>query len=527
MGRPWEILHGDVRRVCKTLEANSFDAVLCDPPYGLSFMGRRWDYSVPSALLWSEVERVLKPGAHAMIFGGSRTFHRTVVAAEDGGLIPRDLLFWIYGSGFPKSHDVSKAIDKDAGAEREVIGPGRRHNSYSKGSGATITHGTGVPPETAPATEEAEDWYGFGTALKPSYEPILLARKMLDGTVAENALKWGAGALAIDAARIGSAGGTAGRDYEKTGLFGMGGKATIEQLNAGRWPANIILSHLDACELVGHRPSSDVAVKTKSTGKVVSENVAMGGANYGPTVVGRSERPDEEIWTCAPGCPVRMLDEQSGDRPGMSGGGKHRAGYPGGMFGGIDSTHTARGDSGGASRFFYTAKADRYQREAGLEKKKAVPKGVGALRDGGRTASTSANTHPTVKPIDLIRYLAALILPPKRDTPRRILVPFSGVASEMIGCMQAGWDEVVGIEREAEYIEIAKARITGGGVLSGLMDRKLRRRKRERERVTVDASTDASRGTSRNAYGSFAHNDKGEDTEALREKWREQARKRR
>ena len=508
-------------------------------------MGRRWDYSVPSALLWSEVERVLKPGAHAMIFGGSRTFHRTVVAAEDGGLIPRDLMFWIYGSGYPKSHNASKAIEKLEGEE------------------------------------EAEDWIGFGTALKPSYEPILLARKMLDGTVAENALKWGSGALAIDVSRIGSdepfvapAGNTGktAASFAPVNVTGYEGQTVV-----GRWPSNIIIDEV--------------------TGKV--------------------------------------LDVMFGDHPGMSGGGKHRKDYAGGMFGGIDSEGTARNDNGGVSRFFkttepddlgselfhaakailaewlpsnvstaerrstlsrervgsalkavvarasservtvtstsglftsvtvsefetlcesaialiltserkcwpellqgkhtlsrslasaavaleqtgittittslstsdgsvvavtfentqrsvevgeadsrsrvfYTTKADRYQREAGLEKMKKVPKGVGALRDGGRTATTSANTHPTVKPIDLIRYLAALILPPKRSTPRRILVPFSGVASEMIGCMQAGWDEVVGIEREAEYIAIAKARITGGGVLSGLMDKKMRRRK--------------------------------------------------
>jgi hypothetical protein len=493
MSKPWEILHGDVRRVCKTLAANSFDAMLGDPPYGLSFMGKRWDYSVPSALLWSETERVLKPGAHAMIFGGSRTFHRTCVAVEDGGLIPRDLLFWLYGSGFPKSHDVSKAIDKkrddtdevrvvcrflraqmeakgwtsrEIGREFEmhsrmvdhwaardsdsqpnlptldqwlrlktVIGFSNEMDAevkrlnWRKGEAGDAWKGAEIVGEyttntpglagqrfakrdatmRAP-TEEAEEWLGFGTALKPSYEPILLARKMLEGTVAENALAWGSGALAIDGARIGN---DPISQHGRSGdTFGFTSAEPAGRAWTGRWPGNIILSHNPGCTMDGE---------------------------------------------CEPGCMVRMLDEQSGERPGMSGGGKHREGYGGGMFGGIDSTGTARGDSGGSSRFFYTTKADRYQRNAGLD---------------------AANTHTTVKPIDLIRYLAALILPPKRDTPRRILVPFSGVASEMIGCMQAGWDEVVGIEREAEYIEIAKNRITKGGVLSGLMDKKMRRRKR-------------------------------------------------
>ena len=487
-GKPWQILHGDVRRICKSLPASYFDATLSDPPYGLSFMGRRWDYSVPSAMLWSEVERTLKPGAHGIMFGGSRTFHRTAVAVEDGGFEIRDVLMWLYGSGFPKSYDVAKGIVDALGrtSEREVVGKSRGTSSVTKGSyrGGVGTKQKAIDIDvTKAATEEAAQWEGFGTALKPGYEPILLVRRYLDGTVAENALKHGVGGIAIDACRVGMSGGPAGHAYEKTGLFGMGGKATIEQLPAGRWPANVILTHSADCRLVGTRASKDKAIKTRSTGQPISSNRAMGGPNYGPTVVGATERPDEEIWECEPDCPARTIDEQSGDRPGMSGGGKHRADYAGGMFGAIDSMHTARSDSGGASRFFYTAKADPYQRDAGTDAlPKAIAQGVGALRDGGRGVSARGNIHPTVKPIDLIRYLATLILPPKRETPRRILVPFSGSGSEIIGCLQAGWDEVVGIEREVEYIEIAKARIANGGVLSGLRDRKLRlKSKRERE----------------------------------------------
>ena len=488
-GKPWQILHGDVRRVCKALPRDYFDATLSDPPYGLSFMGRRWDYSVPSAMLWSEVERTLKPGAAGIMFGGSRTFHRTCVAVEDGGLEIRDVLMWLYGSGFPKSYDVAKGID-DALEDVPFENPTTSRSSLLSVDGGSYRGGVGTKqtakdvPITSAASAEAKAWEGYGTALKPAYEPILLVRRYLDGTVAENALKWGTGGLAIDASRVGTSGGPAARALNNgengvRQVYGTYGATRTEAIDAGRWPANIILTHSATCEFVGTKPSKEKAVHTQSTGKPVSSNRAMAGPNYGPTVVGATQRPDEEVWRCAEDCPVRIMNEQSGERPGMSSGGKHRSDYPGGMFGGIDSTSTARGDSGGAARFFYTTKADPYQREAGthtISKKRA--QGVGALRDGGRGGSERGNIHPTVKPIDLIRYLATLILPPKRETPRRILVPFSGSGSEIIGCLQAGWDEVVGIEREAEYIEIAKARIANGGVLSGLQDRKLRRRKR-------------------------------------------------
>jgi hypothetical protein len=457
-------------------------------------MGRRWDYSVPSAMVWSEVERVMKPGAHAMIFGGSRTFHRLTCAVEDGGFEVRDVLMWLYGSGFPKSTDISKEIDRKLGAEREVTGTaGALWEDWEANAGGKGKPRSGLRRDKSVTAAAA--WKGQGTALKPAYEPILLARKFLEGNLAEAALEHGVGGLAIDACRIGSderfvaPAGNTGKSAASVAPVNVTGYSG--QMVAGRWPANVILSHLDECERVGSRASKDTAVKTASTGKVVSENVAMGGPNYGRTIVGSMTRPDEEIWKCVDGCPRAMLDAQSGNRPGMSGGGKHRADYPGGMFGGIDSMHTARGDSGGASRFFYTPKADRYQREAGLDEMRKRSRGentgrkegaAGTQQQRGRAGAGSndgaANVHPTVKPIDLIRYLATLILPPKRDTPRRILVPFAGVSSEMIGCIQAGWDEVVGIEREAEYVEIARARISKGGVLSGLMDRSMRRRKK-------------------------------------------------
>ena len=165
--------HGDCREVMATLDAESVDAIVCDPPYGLSFMGKGWDHGVPGVEFWVEALRVAKPGAHLLAFGGTRTYHRLACAIEDAGWEIRDCVMWVYGSGFPKSHDVSKAIDKAAGAEREVIG-------YSKGMSGSV-HGGGQSvgiddPITAPATDAARQWSGWGTALKPSHEPVIVAR---------------------------------------------------------------------------------------------------------------------------------------------------------------------------------------------------------------------------------------------------------------------------------------------------------------------------------------------------------------
>ncbi len=423
---------GDVVEVLRGYEDNSFDAVLCDPPYGLSFMGKKWDYDVPQAALWAEVLRVCKPGAALIAFSGTRTYHRTVVQIEDAGWEIRDQLAWMYGSGFPKSLDVSKALDAAAGAVRAITGT-------RKGTGNTSmcgeADGKGFGPTvdvTAPATDAARAWSGYGTALKPAYEPAVLARKPLEGTVAANVAKWGVGAIAIDASRIGYASeedraaaaaaaaaaamrGAADQNANRTayGDFNNGAASIpgfLEKQSLGRWPANVLLDE------------------------------AAGAA----------------------------LDAQTGNRPGMSGGGKHKADYAGGMFGGIDGNEAhARNDSGGASRFFYCAKANRKERDAGCE---GLPlKSAAEMTDSeegqarldsprtgaGRTGG-ARNHHPTVKPIALMEYLARLIMPPN---PGAILVPFSGSGSEMIGALRAGWPAVLGIERESEYVEIARKRL--------------------------------------------------------------------
>lgn len=355
--RPWTIHHGDVRAVARTLEAKSFDAICCDPPYGLRFMGRRWDYSVPSVNVWSALLRLLRPGAHAVIFGGSRTFHRLAVNVEDGGFEIRDVLMWLYGTGMPKGLDVSQAIDRQLGAKRtKVIG----HKQGVRAEGGS-GHGAAVPnqkkvsvslPITAPATELATDWDGYNTVLKPAYEPALLARRMSDANIAECAIRYGVGGI----------------DVASTAVKVPGEK--------DRYPSNVVV--------------------------------------------------DDEV--------AAMM--------------------------------------GGAARYFYSTKASRSEREAGLQEsgmEEVVIKRLNGSFADGNFETTGRNTHPTVKPQDLVRYFARMVLPPKRrdGRPRRILVPFSGSGSEVIACLQAGWDEVVGIEREQEYCEIAEARIRRGKIFDG------------------------------------------------------------
>jgi len=383
VGERWTLIAGDVREVDL---GEGFDAVLCDPPYELGFMGRAWDRSgvafTPDT--WARVLAACKPGAHLMAFGAPRNYHRLACAIEDAGWEIRDSLMWLFGSGFPKSLDVSKAIDKAAGAERQVVGrrtdraatPKQdiRGGNYMAGVNGAID----CSAITAPATDAARQWSGYGTALKPAYEPIVLARAPLDGTVAHNATAHGCGALAIDAGRVG-----------------------------GRWPANVLL--------------------------------------------------DEEA--------AAMLDAQSGTLTSGS-----RASGEFGMMGfggnGVQPMLAIAGDSGGASRFFYTAKASREDRDHGLKaaplqmRRSSMNHGNGQSDtriDGGKTA-IGRNPHPTVKPTDLIEYLARLILPPARSTPRRLLVPFAGSGSEMIGALRAGWDEVVGVE--LVYADLARERLT-------------------------------------------------------------------
>jgi len=417
----YKILHGNNLDILPTLADNSIDSIVTDPPYELGFMGKKWDSSgiAYSVELWQQCLRVLKPGGHLLSFGGTRTYHRLAVAIEDAGFELRDSIAWLYGSGFPKSLDVSKAIDKAAGAEREVIGtkiasPKGISQAEARSDSAAGAYG-GETKEidiTAPSTLEAKQWEGWGTALKPAFEPVIVARKPIEGTVANNVLKWGTGGLNIDGSRIGSEGGTQKSNPQPesksqnaygNGLNGGG----VEPINAGRWPANIILDPYTA-ELLDEQSGKSVS-KAANRGLQSAVNI-YGGLKGEPA-------------------------------PGKEG------------------TNTVRGhnDSGGASRFFYVAKASKRDRNEGLDElpKKTNSEWPQSL-DGNdsRGAEPRQNFHPTVKPTSLMEYLIKLVTPPNGT----VLDPFTGSGSTGKAAILQGFD-FIGIEMTKEYLPIIEGRL--------------------------------------------------------------------
>ena len=484
-GRRWRIIQGDVLEVLADEPDDSYDGCFCDPPYGYTFMGKKWDHAVPGPDYWAEVLRVLKPGAMLLVFGGTRTWHRLACAIEDAGFELRDTLMWLHGQGFPKSHDISKAIDKAAGAEREVVGYSRGVVvEDNKGYGGIARGGVGIVqkacdvPVTAPATPAAKVWEGYGTGLKPSFEPVLLAMKPLDGTFAANALKWGVAGINVDGCRIVGAKGSGqwGSDQTKSeSIFGMGGNDTrTEQHTRGRWPSNLLLQHLPECERRGTKRVRgsylDHDIKGDNTlhpfrGKHHTHNTGYADPDGLETV---------DDYICEPNCPVAMLDAQSGILP-PAGGPKYTT-HDSGMFGmGVPGKIFT--DKGGASRFFrtfegeapcrfrYVPKSSRRERDAGLEGMPEQPRFSGGLGGAsiplkGSPMPVGRNPHPTCKPLALCEYLSRLIIPPAeyRDEAQ-LLVPFAGVMSEAIGAMLAGWRNVTAIELVEEYCEIGEARM--------------------------------------------------------------------
>jgi site-specific DNA-methyltransferase (adenine-specific) len=419
----YQILHGNNLDILPTLADNSIDSIVTDPPYELGFMGKKWDSSgiAYSVELWQQCLRVLKPGGHLLSFGGTRTYHRVAVAIEDAGFELRDSIAWLYGSGFPKSLDVSKAIDKQAGAEREPItevisdifgdqevekklaNPGSTADRLSMGNNWQDN-----PVETKPATPEAETWQGWGTALKPAFEPVIVARKPIEGTVANNVLRWGTGGLNIDGSRIGSE--TISTHNAPKGSFAggepdRGSDTSSYKQHTGRWPANIILDPYTA----------------------------------------------------------ELLDEQSGESTSKIG--KPRGTEKKGLFANSDynKVGTEHNDSGGASRFFYVAKASKRDRNEGLEELPAVrasamgydiglgEAGEGMFKDRN---PQKQNFHPTVKPTSLMEYLIKLVTPPNGT----VLDPFTGSGSTGKAAILQGFD-FIGIEMTQEYLPIIEGRL--------------------------------------------------------------------
>jgi DNA modification methylase len=305
---------GDCLEVLRTLPNASVDAVVTDPPYGLAFMGKKWDYDVPSVEVWAECLRVLKPGGHLLAFAGTRTQHRMAVRIEDAGFEIRDMIAWVYGSGFPKSLDVSKAIDKAAGAEREVLGV-----AGTTGGGRSKDYLAGNYSATAPATPEAQQWQGWGTALKPALEPITVARKPFNGTVASNVLEHGTGAINVDGCRVDASGADLSRVNNTSlgsasgGIYGKAGAFVSEGSPLGRWPANLI--HDGSDEVVRLFPQTGVNRGGNST------QINAGTGRYNWNTGEAKAMPD-----------------------------------------GVDPGY---GDSGSAARFFYCAKTSKRERGEG------------------------------------------------------------------------------------------------------------------------------------------------------------------
>lgn len=389
----YSLFHGDCVAVMRVMPAESVDAIVCDPPYNLSFMGKAWDATGVAFQpgTWMAAMRLLKPGGHLLSFGGTRTSHRLTCAIEDAGFEIRDSIAWLYGSGFPKSLNVSKAIDKAAGAEREVVGVagrsggGRTAMNDAPGNGRAKDYLEGDYYDSTAATDAARQWEGWGTALKPAHEPIICARKPFRGTVAANVIEHGTGALNIDGCRIEGEPWSfthSGKTSRSAGIMGntSGAREGVAESNpSGRWPANVAMDESQAAAL------------------------------------------DEQTTHLLGAITVRRnLVGQEQNANGIYGSRKRDA-----------SADVSYGDSGGASRFMYVAKAPKAERP--------VVNGI---------------SHSTVKPLTLMRWLVRLVTPPGGT----VLDPFCGSGTTLQAARLEGFTSI-GIESEADYLPLITKRM--------------------------------------------------------------------
>lgn len=495
----WTVHYGDCLDELKILPDDSVDAVVTDPPYALDFMGKGWDKFEPEqyedwCYQWAlECLRVLKPGGFLLACGGTRTYHRLTSGIEDAGFEIRDSLIWLHGQGFPKNLDVSKAIDKAAGAEREITRPEKVADNYRP------EHIDFDP--RASSTTEAQQWAGWGTALKPSHEPIVMARKPFKGTVAANVLHYGTGAINIDACRVGSeprvnqsAGNKPNSGVYQLGITGMPPNVEAKECQ-GRWPANVVLSHSADCVATGTKQvktsmgkrggspdgngiyggsfprgnnqdvgyadadgtetvdaydcadNCPVAELDRQSGQTVSRkqpkterrggkatNLAMSTSGQTHEDSGGASR---FFMQCAPDCPVAELDRQSGQQKSVTRKptGKDSRGIPDESNYHVrfnDTQERGFSDQGGASRFFYCAKAPKSERP--------VIEGV--------------EGHPTVKPLALMRWLVRMVCPPGG----LILDPFAGTGTTAEAALLEGFDSVL-IESDPVSIQRIEKRM--------------------------------------------------------------------
>jgi len=479
-----DIEQADILEWSARYDGEPFHAAMMDAPYEEEFMGKGWDATgvAFNPTTWAAIAKHLHPGAFLFVFAGTLNDDLISVAMRHAGLRKYHRSgAWLYGSGFPKAAKLDTIIDRRAGVERTKVGT-RKHqpkfdaagHGYRQKDNGFNSKDRATFDVTKPATELAETWQGHrygGQMLKPALESLLIFQKPVGGDMVTSITSTGAGALWIDGGRIDT-----GERWTRNNAPGQNGvfnaSGGLVESAAGRWPANFSLSHHPDCN-----------------------------------------------GSCVPSCPVRRLGEQSGESTASN----QRGGGSGGIWSGESNVPVSpkEGDTGTAARFFhqadyiaerieasdpvgYYAKASRSEREAGLddmqarimrelygsdadETERADAESIGALRDGGRGGrivytqfahdtindgretpidnpyqrgkTQRKNIHPTIKPIALNRWIATLLLPPERYGPRRLLVPFAGAGSEMIGAMLAGWEHIQGIELEAPHVQIARARL--------------------------------------------------------------------
>ena len=446
--RHYKLYHGSMLDMLEVIEPCSIDSIVTDPPYELNFMGKGWDNSgiAFQKETWENCYKALKSGGYLLAFGGSRTFHRIACAIEDAGFEIRDTIMWLYGSGFPKSMDISKSIEAklltgsantqefknldglkqktgDWGISRNVLEQGARPSDYTADEHLRTV-------QVDYKTEEALKWRGWGTALKPSYEPVIVARKPCIGSCTENVLKYGVGALNIDECRVGSEEHSVnindfsnqyGNKWGNGEPIGKLGEKTV----VGRFPANTILTYNDEDfdEVCGGLPI------TKSNGGKVSMPDFTNIGEMSKENIGSSKLSFGQITEVAK---------------------RKETGY------------VAPCDSGSASRYFYCAKASKRDRDEGLNEFESTDSGTYKFRQDGDFGEVpqKKNIHPTVKPTDLMQYLVRLVTP----NGGTVLDPFNGSGSTGKAVMYENKDrnkgyKYIGIELTADYLPIAKARI--------------------------------------------------------------------
>jgi DNA modification methylase len=462
----YKLYEGDNILSLKKLEDNSIDSVVTDPPYGLSFMNKKWDYDVPSVEFWKELYRVLKPGGHVLSFGGTRTYHRMTVNIEDAGFEIRDQIMWLYGSGFPKSHNIGKAVDKLQGNEGKEIIDEKWLKKYPNGpkgnTGEGVSFngkGLGRRDDVIKKYISENDWEGWGTALKPANEPICVARKPLsEKSVALNVLKWGTGGINIDGCRIGSETIMTNMKNTKGGLYNLGNEDRTNEVentfNEGRFPANIILECL--CDEVIKGEKGEPRIGRKGG---LNESEFSRAISPNPEHISKWPNDKGDIHT-NPDCPCYIMDNQSGVSKSQNGTTKTKiTNKEANWFrnsGGDEEQRWGFGDKGGASRFFYQAKVSKAERNLGLDhfEDKTIHDDKNKYGLDKFNTLPKKNNHPTVKPVNLMTYLCRLITPPNGI----VLDPFVGSGSTGIAALLEGFD-FIGMDLDTDYIKIADSRI--------------------------------------------------------------------